>query len=567
MSDTPGSWEDILAEIQRIHDIVVTAAASAEESAGIASEKATEAYNSAGSVGDIVNTAVQTREAAENAMRAANKSADAAARSAEAIASAEGQVSGAVTAMGELIRSVEENAESAAHSAEQAGETPALLAAFAVNIGNMEGSILDQNTAIQNQTNTLTAALQVQDGAIAEAIRNQTDAIDDVEDLVDDCHDQVDLAVTQVQALRTEFERAEVLLINSPNLLKQNYFEKYIEPTTEMAEIQYTIPAETAAEAALPITFTASDPLITAESDLYYVDYYDGDDTAIDWDQNHYSCTVSAGSASITIPARTGAHNEAVTIQIGICESELQTIIYGQTSRHGASDKPYLKNVLRGSGTNGTDPDTITAQVVEFSDADAIVDQDNEVYRHALEFTVASANSAYGNVEELIFNHGNYGAGTVTETGPREYGNIAELTPGQKYTMSCWARVTDGAKILVKFAWDPIKNYSTSDENKCSWQEIEGSVWRRYSWTFIFNPTGNQFTNTTANGTTTRAANWTKTVSFGISRKYAGTVQMCGFRLTAGNLRKNTSYEDLQEVISALTDRVTALEAMALENE
>ena len=501
---------------------------SAEESAGIASEKAVEAYHSASAAERSAGTAKASEETAVKSAAAAARAAESAAQSRDAIAAEAAFVHGSAEAIAEMIETATGAAESAAQSAEQAGETPHLLSVFAQNFGAMEG------------------------------------AIQEAKDIADDAADTVEAAVVAVAGLRHEFEQAEICLINTPNLLKQNYFEKCVEPTSDEVQATYTLAAEASTGWNQPITFTVTDEDITADCGIYWVDLGDGDDyDAIDWNVSHYSISASAGSATITIPPRLKAHSGAVELVFSICESELQTTIYGQTSRRYMTGAPFVKNVLRqGQAAGGGDPDTVTVQVVEFPDDEYIVDQDNEVYRHALAFTVSQPNTAWGNAEELIFTNGNHGAGTVPVN---ETGNITEMTVGETYTMSCWARVTNGTKMLIKLGYDQGVR-STSSTERCEWVEVEGSTWRRYWWTFTFNQTGDQFTDTTADNVTTRKYNWTKTVAFGVSRKYAGTVQMCGFRLTAGKLRKNTGYDELREALDALTDRVEALEAIVLEN-
>ena len=55
------------------------------------------------------------------------------------------------------------------------------------------------------------------------------------------------------------------------------------------------------------------------------------------------------------------------------------------------------------------------------------------------------------------------------------------------------------------------------------------------------------------------APNWTKTVGIGVCRKYAGTVQLAGFRLVDGKLWVSETYDDLDERLTALEDAVAAL--------
>jgi len=55
-------------------------------------------------------------------------------------------------------------------------------------------------------------------------------------------------------------------------------------------------------------------------------------------------------------------------------------------------------------------------------------------------------------------------------------------------------------------------------------------------------------------------------IAFGVCRAFAGTVQLAGFRLTAGGLYGNNTVDTIRLQLAALENRVAALEAMTLEN-
>ena len=144
------------------------------------------------------------------------------------------------------------------------------------------------------------------------------------------------------------------------------------------------------------------------------------------------------------------------------------------------------------------------------------------------------------------------------------------------YTMSCWARVTSGTKARLNF-WHTYQ-YNKADNEYIF--DIDNTEWKRYHWTFMFDPAESQFytyqyeeTHTdpdtgeqTTETITRRSYNWRKIVGFGVCRSFAGTVQLCGFRLTAGGLYGNNTVDTIRLQLAALENRVAALEALTLEN-
>lgn len=456
-----------------------------------------------------------------------------------------------------------------------------LMAVFARNIGDMEGQVEDNTDAItqaladlaeqvtQAQTD-LEEHVDQYMGTIAEDAADAIEEVDAATDRFDGRLDQMNQAIALVSELNQTMEEADLNRLNRPNLLKQNYFERYDEPTSEEVPIEITILAETAEEIGTPLTFTYPDARITAQTELYG-DWVDTDEDIIRSADVRVTCL--AGQAVVTIPTRLKAHTEATVVSFMICEHSIRTIIYGQTSKRGAYERPYLRNVGgRTPSERDVDPDAVSVQLVELTGDDVITEPDEEVYDTALAFTVSEASTAWGNVEELQYKYGDYGAGTFTDTAPKEYGNITEMEVGKTYTMSCWARVTDGEKALIRMAYDPVKrNYVDTCRE---WIEVSSPTWKRIHWTFTFDQTGNQFTDSETTkevdgqtvAATARTVNWTKTIGFGVSRKYAGTVQLCGFRLTAGGLHMSTLFDQHSDDIADLKERVSALEALVLEN-
>lgn len=419
-----------------------------------------------------------------------------------------------------------------------------LIGLLTVNLGDLEGDVQDAMDA--------SAAASQQAAAVEEDAEAALQTAGEVKSLVDE--------------LNEILEANDLNRLNRPNMLKANsWYDRVDKPHTEMVLYTVNIPAETAEQAAQPITATITNEALTADCTIYTVDTeapIDPDDVAL--------TSAAAGSATITIPARTGAHEDAYTVDVVLCEHAIEIQIYGNTWWRIGMDKPYIKNVSGGrSQTPGVDPDVISAAPVALETP--IIDPDDEEYTMALAFTISQANTAWGNVEEMCWLYGNHGAGTFREGGAiQESGNIKEMVVGETYTMSFWARVTNGSKALVRLHWN-TKDQSqlTTDSERAKWITIDGSRWKRYYWTFVFAPTGNQYTDTVTEVTeevdgqtvtvneTKRVANWYKDISWGISRKYAGTVQLTGFRLVHGELHMHTLFDELDARIAALEAIVT----------
>lgn len=220
-----------------------------------------------------------------------------------------------------------------------------------------------------------------------------------------------------------------------------------------------------------------------------------------------------------------------------------------------------------------TDDDDIQATVVDLASADQISETDGESYTKAIQFDI-SANSAYGNSEWLLFyapyHTRVYDEGTAVV---RNYGQIEEMQPGHRYSMSCWVRVLsgDGAWMRMGYGTSSTNQPRIDETNHQSglsdWITVEplNGAWQRISWTFDYNPVGDWYTETTSvvDGVTkiTRTYNWFKKVGFGIGRKFTAQVQVCGFRLVEGRTYVNETYDDLEEDVNSGKDRLTALEA------
>jgi hypothetical protein len=269
--------------------------------------------------------------------------------------------------------------------------------------------------------------------------------------------------------------------------------------------------------------------------------------------------TPAAGSATLTLAARRQVHDAAVTVTVYIATLTSAVLPYGEISRWWSySNTPYLNSHANARFT-GDERDEISERIVTLSEP--IVDQDEATYNKAVAFTVSQVpTSGMNNWDRMIFNHG-HGAYekevdgqtvTVPESG------VLPMVDGMEYTMSCWVRVTAGTKMKIGFCYgiDAYGNDYIREDTR-EYVEVTNTTWKRMYWTFTYHASE------VINGTT--MTNHPR-IAFGVCRAYAGTVQLAGFRLTAGGLYGNNTVDTIRLQLAALENRVAALEAMTLEN-
>lgn len=340
----------------------------------------------------------------------------------------------------------------------------------------------------------------------------------------------------------------------------------------------HTVAAEDATAAAEPITYTITDERITAACTVLKKtsSNYDAISTSL------VSVVCSAGSATVTIAARDGA-NDGATIKLWICETVTALLPYGENAYAYGTGAPWMNSTSNPEYPGGDVNDGISESVVTLAAADQITDGDGEVYTQAIQYNV-SANTAWGNADWLIYKFGSYGETPYRQGGTpyRNYADIPEMQVGEAYTVSCWARMISGDAAWVCFAWGgkygntPQTTYTNMMGKKSDPIEVTGGEWQRISWTFVFEPIGEQYTETTENVTdpttqetyvqVNRVCNWVRRVQIGVCRKYTGVLQLCGFRLTAGGLYLPTAMSQLEERVAALEERILTLEGIVTEN-
>ena len=408
--------------------------------------------------------------------------------------------------------------------------------------------------------------------------------------------------------------------LNGPNLIKkQNFYTSRDMPSSAVISETLNIPAETAAEAAENLTFTVSNNAITSSYKLHGIKA--ANSTIVPW--NSVSATFAAGAATITITARNGsAAHAATTVDVYLCTTSAQNVVYGNASRIGGSTYPYMRSIQSGNYPGDDSVDGIYCTVVQkkpnaystssayavgakcvrneleyqcntaiasggeawnanhwtLIDPEWVQELDGAEYPMAIQYNITAFQSGYLNAEFLHYCESqNYRTYTQGATNITNYGQIEEMTPGKRYTVSCWVKVISGTGVLVRFGYGG--RYSTSYPMDDATTHLSGisdpieltannGAWQRVYWSFEFNPTGNWYTETseTANNVTTitRTYNWQKKVMFGVCRKYTAVVQMCGFRVVEGDMWL-PSLGAVIDDIAALHQRQTNLENVQLE--
>ena len=364
------------------------------------------------------------------------------------------------------------------------------------------------------------------------------------------------------EAMQAALEQGGLRVLSGPNLIEQPQYTTAQYPTGTVVSENITIPAETAAEAAEDLTYTITDAAITSSFTLIGV-------TSRDYAiarAGIMTCAAGSGTATITVGPRNGseAHSAlTVTVHLGITAST--AVPYGEISRSWATGKPYLDSIGSPGGYPGNETgDEISESVVTLTGQDIVTEEDGTQYTKALQFTVTNPpESGWANADKLIWNYGN--RSIEMENGQPKYsryGEIEAMEVGQTYTMSCWARMTAAnTKARLWMGCSAANGQHTKVANGFDYQniEVDSTEWVRKSFTFVFNPTGDRFYTYTNNNVTYQAPNWSKTIGFGVCRKYAGTVQLTGFRLAKGKLYTCETYDDLDGRVTALEAAVAAL--------
>jgi len=215
--------------------------------------------------------------------------------------------------------------------------------------------------------------------------------------------------------------------------------------------------------------------------------------------------------------------------------------------------------------------DGITTSCVDLT-GDAIITEDNgETFNKAIQYNI-TANTAWGNMETLYYPQGLSTQYYKQGETPKSYNYyVDDMKVGETYTVSCWARLTSGTEAWMKFGWGGISlnsmGYPANVSGVSDVVKITSTEWKRVSWSFVFSPTGAEYSETVASYTdssgntynrVTRVYNWSKRVIFGVHRKYTATLQLAGFRLTKGGLYGNNTIDTLSAEVKAARDESAA---------
>ena len=76
-----------------------------------------------------------------------------------------------------------------------------------------------------------------------------------------------------------------------------------------------------------------------------------------------------------------------------------------------------------------------------------------------------------------------------TNGGNKDFGQFTDLKIGEKYTMSCWARVNNSPKQSVNLL---MRSWTTNDTNRILIKPISNTDWVRYQFTFTADTTRNK---------------------------------------------------------------------------
>lgn len=121
-----------------------------------------------------------------------------------------------------------------------------------------------------------------------------------------------------------------------------------------------------------------------------------------------------------------------------------------------------------------------------------------------------------------------------TNNGNKEFSQIINLVIGQRYTVSCWARVSstsDRPNVTLL-----VRSWTVNDANKVLAKVIRNKTWIRYSFSFIADAERNS-------------------IQFG--QQGPGNIEICGMKLEQGNIATDwsLSVEDIQSQLNGKADQ------------
>ena len=345
---------------------------------------------------------------------------------------------------------------------------------------------------------------------------------------------EIDTFQTTVNGIVQALAAANVRALNGPNMFKyQPAGVSVYVPSGSVITETITIPIEDATAAAATLTYTITNENITAGMVLHGIK--SGNTSVVYWSM--VTGTASDGSMSVSVSARSGAHDAAVTVTLYICAQTTAVLPYGEEARYYASSQPWINSISNPNYT-GDPGEEIYERMVTLTGSDIVTEEDGASYNTAVAFTVQNASaSGQNNADYLVFNHGIDG-GTYERDGQTiNYGpmGILDMIDGEKYTLSCWVRITSGTDARLFFGYGQSSSgytpYADGNVNRY-YLDVSGSTWQRVYWTFTYHASINNVT-------------LHKRVAVGVCRYANGTVQLCGFRLVKGGLMGDNTVDTL----------------------
>ena len=285
----------------------------------------------------------------------------------------------------------------------------------------------------------------------------------------------------------------------------------------------YLLQSSTAAKPAKPTanppggSWVKTEPTYTAGStnSLYFTDL-----TVFSDDTFAYSDV----SLSSSYEAAKTAYNKAVAAQQSIDNLEI-----GGRNLLLDTDVPTLTRVTAQKNRYFSDSSVtaITPEIIELSDAPVNVNYGSRYISPA----ATSSNSG----RDMCW----YSGSTIP------------MVDGQQYTLSVYARVTDGEKMRVRLRYG-VSGYPGTT------RDITGFAWQRLTWTFTYSASSAK--DTTGNGAR---------IYIGAVGYYQGTVELCGYQLEKGSVATDwkLSPEDTAEQVKETADLVRTYAESIMEQK
>lgn len=211
------------------------------------------------------------------------------------------------------------------------------------------------------------------------------------------------------------------------------------------------------------------------------------------------------------------------------------TAVIAQNASTKTSDSAGARNLLM-----DTNAPSLTKQYAAHNRYFSTATQDHVTPSYFTLTKAAPISVQYGAKFTVSSTYNGYSRGLAWYSG-----GLVGLTNGEKYTLSCYARVSSGTNMVLWLAY-------SRNETKARQYTVSSSEWRKFSWSFTYNASdvGDE------DGTGCR-------IYVGCTPTYAGTLETCGYQLERGNMSSDyqRSPEDSSaEATAKATEIVTHLD-------